>query len=70
MAIYARVDAGVPSRQSQFSFGTGSVLVETRQSILGRVSGDCSSRPSASMTFGRRERLGNVRYRSLALREL
>jgi hypothetical protein len=24
MAIYARVDAGVPSRQSRFSFGTGS----------------------------------------------
>jgi hypothetical protein len=57
MAIYARVDAGVPSRQSQFSFGTGSVSVEMRRLILGgvsfRVSGDCGSRPSASMDFCR-----------------
>jgi len=74
MATCAKVDAGVPSRQSQSSFGTGSVLVENASVVFGgvsfRVSGDCGSRASASMTFGRRERLRNVRYHSLALREL
>jgi hypothetical protein len=63
MAIYARVDAGVPSRQSQFSFGTGSVLLETRRSIRGGVFFQVSDWPLLPPAR-------DVHYPSFVLREL